>query len=121
MLELDGEEAEKKPRLIEVPEKVRQFFPESKSQFPNDYNEWKKVRFIAGKTLFRSGRFHKALILVQNGEKLQFRLYGWRLTKEAKWWHGQTFSFSVGTVPKLISVLDGFQMYYEPDDSQGEE
>lgn len=121
MILLAVEAEEKKVELIEVPRKVLEFFPESRSQFHEDYKEWKSVRFIAGKTLSRGSNYHKALVLVQNGNRLQLRFYGWKFTKKGKWWHDQKFYFSVGTVHKLLRVLDGFQLYFNPEENQGEE
>ena len=66
------------------------------------------IEIISGKTLARTGSWHKAIVLVRSGEKRQLRLYGWQRNKDGEWRVRQKFNISKGYAAKISEILDSF-------------
>ena len=79
---------------------LRALLPEDGEKFPA------KVKVIAGKTLSKTGRWWKAILLVAVGNKIQLRFYGWQKNKEGLFKQRQKFNISpAGYLGDIISLL----------------
>lgn len=85
---------------------LKDLLDESPDSFPKRSN----IKMLAGKTLTRTPKWHKAIVLVSIGEKAQLRLFGWRKNKEGEWRIAQKFNISKGYAAKISEILDAFVM-----------
>ena len=66
------------------------------------------ITIIRGKTLAKTGSWHKAVVLVETSGKKQIRLYGWQKNKEGEWKLRQKFNISKGYSVNLAEILIAF-------------
>ncbi len=84
---------------------LRAVFPEPPSTFPA--NKWKSTKLLGGKTLVRTGSWHKAILLTENDSGIQLKFYAWvKRKKTGEWKAQQWFSLSPGTIDRVLEILD---------------
>jgi len=67
------------------------------------------IKVIRGKTLAKTSAWWKAILLVEVGDKLQLRLYGWQKDKEGVYKVRQKFNISKGYAGKLGDIFAAFE------------
>lgn len=67
-----------------------------------------ELTILRGKTLTRTPTWHKAVVLVEVGEKQQLRLYGWQRTKDGEWRVRQKFNIAKGYAFALAEVCEAY-------------
>ncbi|MHA2023839.1 MAG: hypothetical protein ACTSWQ_09280 [Candidatus Thorarchaeota archaeon] len=66
------------------------------------------IKILQGRTLVKTGTWHKAIVLIDMDGKKQLRLYGWNKNKENVWKVRQKFNISRRYAAKLAHILDAF-------------
>ncbi len=75
---------------------------------PETFPSKSKIKILRGRTLAKTGTWHKAIVLVDLDGKTQLRLYGWNKNKEDVWKVRQKFNISKGYAAKIAHILDVF-------------
>jgi len=83
---------------------LEELLPEKAEIFPVG----KGVKVLRGKTLTKIGQWFKAIVLIEDDNKQQLRLYGWQKDKEGNYKTRQKFNMSSGYVKILIKIMQAF-------------
>ncbi len=95
----------------QVRRKTAKLFPEPASTLPRKLG---RLRVYGVRTITRFGGWYKAMVLVDNGQALQLRFYGWRKNPNGEWKQRQNFNLTGSNMFELLDVLQ--QMFMEfPD------
>jgi len=66
------------------------------------------IKIVCGKTLVKTSKWHKAVVLAEVDNKRQLRLCGWQETTDGEWRFRQKFNISKGYAARLSEILDAF-------------
>ena len=83
---------------------LAELLPEQGDTFPRRSS----IEIISGKTLAKTGSWHKAIVLAKTGDRMQLRLYGWQKNKDGEWRVRQKFNISKRYAAKVSEILDAF-------------
>jgi hypothetical protein len=95
----------------QIRRKVSKLFPEPASTLPRKLGT---LRVYGVRTITRFGGWHKAMILVDNGQALQIRFYGWKKNATGEWKQRQNFNLTGRNMLELLDVLQQILMVF-PD------
>lgn len=95
----------------EVARKLGKLFPEPASTLPRKLGT---LRVYGARTITRFGVWHKAMVLVDNGQALQLRFYGWKKNPVGEWKQRQNFNLTGSNMFELLDVLQQIFMKF-PD------
>jgi hypothetical protein len=94
----------RKPRLVDdkVARRLARLFPEPASTLPRKLG---KLRVFGARTITRFGDWHKAMVIVDNGQTIQLRFYGWRKNSQGEWKQRQNFNLTGSKILELMELL----------------
>ena len=86
----------------QIARKVAKLFPEPPSTLPRELGA---LRVYGVRTITRFGVWHKAMVLVDNGQAFQLRFYGWKKNPAGQWKQRQNFNLTGSNMFDLLDVL----------------
>jgi hypothetical protein len=82
--------------------KLGRLFPEHASTLPRKLG---KLRVYGVRTITRFGDWHKVMVLVDNGQAIQLRFYGWKRNPAGQWKQRQNFNLTGSNMFELLDIL----------------